>query len=54
MASTPPDAQLKDTQIVVIDKEFIAPASKGVAVMERTPAAGDPDHPPLISHYDGP
>lgn len=45
---------LADTQIIVIDKEFIAPEGVVLAVLERYMTPTDDAHPPLISYYRGP
>lgn len=46
---------LKNTQFIIIDKEFIEPDDpKGIDLVERFMTPGDPEHPPLISYYKGP
>lgn len=42
-------------QVLLIDSDYIPPdPSLGLAVADRLMAPGDPEHPPLISFYQGP
>lgn len=45
---------LRDTQFIIVDKEYYAPDQKGVTVFDRYMTPSDPQHPPLISYYRGP
>lgn len=46
--------ELRDTQLVLVDKEFSAPAAElGLNLIERHMRPGDPENPPLIPYYDG-
>ena len=45
---------LSDTQIIIIDKEFIEPEKGELEIRERFMTPDDPGHPPLIPYYKGP
>ena len=46
--------ELKETQFVLIDKEYTAPKREiGLRVRQRHMRPGDPKNPPLIPQYDG-
>jgi DNA repair exonuclease SbcCD ATPase subunit len=45
---------LKDTQIIIIDKEYIAPDPADIDLVERYMTPDKDEHPPLISYYRGP
>ena len=45
---------LSNTQIIIIDKEFVEPSSKTIKIYERLMTPDDDKFPPLISYYRGP
>jgi hypothetical protein len=46
--------ELRDTQMILIDKEFSPPvAALDIEVYARHMRPGDPNNPPLIPYYDG-
>lgn len=45
---------LRDTQFIVIDKEFIRPERPEVQLVEKYMTPAEDAHPPLISYYRGP
>jgi len=46
---------LKNTQFIIIDKEFIPPEEpEEIDIFERYMTSDDPKNPPLISYYRGP
>jgi IS30 family transposase len=45
---------LKDTQIILVDKEYIKPTVDGVEIKEKYMTPDDEEYPPLISYYRGP
>lgn len=46
---------LKNTQFIIIDKEYIGPDEpEEFDIIERFMTPDDPDNPPLISYYHGP
>lgn len=46
-------AQLSDVQFIIMDKEYIPPDSEKINILERYMSDDDPNHPRLISYYDG-
>jgi len=44
---------LRNTQLIVVDKEYYAPEDGQVEVFERFMTPSEPEHPPLISYYRG-
>lgn len=45
---------LQNTQIIIIDKEFIAPDPVDIELVERYMTPDEDEHPPLITYYRGP
>lgn len=46
---------LRNEQFIIIDQTLVAPGHDlNLSFMHRLLQRGDPDHPPLISYYDGP
>lgn len=46
---------LRDVQFIIIDQTLVEPKKDlGLSFQHRLLQRGDPDHPPLISYYDGP
>ncbi|MGD0158050.1 MAG: AAA family ATPase [Terracidiphilus sp.] len=45
---------LKEWQCFVIDQSYFPPSETSLSFSERLMTRHDPDHPPLISYYDGP
>lgn len=45
---------LQNTQIIIIDKEFITPDPVDIELEERYMTPDDDEHPPLITYYRGP
>jgi hypothetical protein len=45
---------MSKTQFVIVDKEFIPPVDSNIEVFDRYMTPSDPQHPPLISYYQGP
>lgn len=45
---------LRNTQIIVIDKEYISPSPPDIDLAERYMTPDQKNHPPLISYYEGP
>lgn len=46
--------ELRDTQLILIDKEFSAPDDQmNFVLFERHMRPGDPKNPPLIPYYNG-
>ncbi|MFN3077623.1 MAG: hypothetical protein ABT940_12215 [Alphaproteobacteria bacterium] len=49
------EGDLRGHQVVIIDQLLVKPPSEtSLEFSERLMTTGDPDHPPLISYYDGP
>ena len=44
---------LKNTQLIVVDKEYYPPDTGEVIVADRYMTPSEPEHPPLISYYRG-
>lgn len=44
---------LSNTQFLIIDKEYIAPESQQISIIERYLTPNDEEHPPLIPYYRG-
>ena len=48
------EGPLSNTQIIIIDKEYVEPSSKTININERLMTPDDENFPPLISYYRGP
>ncbi len=49
------ESDLSNTQFILIDQSLaVPPEDSPVTFSERLMQSGDPDHPPLISYYNGP
>jgi len=49
------EGDLGDNQLIIIDQMLVRPPeNSSLAFSERYMTTGDPEHPPLISYYQGP
>jgi hypothetical protein len=48
------EGELRGHQLIIIDQKLVRPPDDSLDFYERYLTTGDPEHPPLISYYQGP